>query len=128
MDVVRPYESKKEGQEIASTNFQSIEKVGDFLWLGTYANGLYIFNTEDGTYETWNTDNSFLSSYWDGFETDWNYVGNNAQATYNNLNPGEYVLRIKSSNSDGVWNTNETKLVVLVTLLFGLLVVSIFSY
>lgn len=43
----------------------------------------------------------------DGFEKDWNYVGNNPSATYTNLNPGEYTLRLKSTNSDGVWVDNE---------------------
>lgn len=43
----------------------------------------------------------------DGFETKWNYVGNNPSATYTNLDPGEYTLRMKSTNSDGVWVDNE---------------------
>jgi len=51
----------------------------------------------------------------EGFEKEWNYVGNTPQTTYTNLSPGNYTLRIKSSNSDGVWNTEETKLAVSVT-------------
>lgn len=51
----------------------------------------------------------------DGFETDWNYVGTKKSATYTNLSPGNYTLRLKSSNSDGVWNTNETKLKIIIT-------------
>jgi signal transduction histidine kinase len=43
----------------------------------------------------------------DGFETEWNYVGNNPSATYTNLDPGEYTLSMKSTNSDGVWIDNE---------------------
>ncbi len=46
----------------------------------------------------------------DGFEKDWNYVGNNPSGTYTNLHPGEYTLRIKSTNSDGVWVDNELDL------------------
>ncbi|MEM9000796.1 MAG: two-component regulator propeller domain-containing protein [Bacteroidota bacterium] len=48
--------------------------------------------------------------YLDGFETQWNYVGDDKHATYTNLNPGNYTLRIKSTNSDGVWVDNETAL------------------
>ncbi len=48
--------------------------------------------------------------YLDGFETDWNYVGNESSATYTNISPGDYTLRIKSTNSDGVWVNNETSL------------------
>lgn len=53
--------------------------------------------------------------YLEGFEKDWNYVGNNPTATYTNLNPGEYTLRIKSTNSDGVWVDNEIDLYITVT-------------
>jgi len=40
----------------------------------------------------------------EGFEKDWNYVGNQHKATYTNLNAGEYVFRVKAANNDGVWN------------------------
>ncbi|MEM1408516.1 MAG: ATP-binding protein, partial [Bacteroidota bacterium] len=50
----------------------------------------------------------------DRFESDWNYVGNNAGATYTNLKPGAYILRIKSTNSDGVWSTKEKALTIIV--------------
>ncbi len=32
----------------------------------------------------------------EGFEDDWNYVGNNKSATYTNLEPGNYVFKLKS--------------------------------
>ncbi|MDO6821234.1 two-component regulator propeller domain-containing protein [Zobellia sp. 1_MG-2023] len=53
--------------------------------------------------------------YLEGFEKDWNYVGNNPSATYTNLNTGEYTLRMKSTNSDGVWVDNELKLHLTIT-------------
>lgn len=40
----------------------------------------------------------------EGFEKSWNYVGNKREATYTNLNPGEYIFHVKASNNDGVWN------------------------
>jgi ligand-binding sensor domain-containing protein len=41
----------------------------------------------------------------EGFEEDWNYVDSNKRfATYTNLDPGEYVFRVKAANSDDVWN------------------------
>lgn len=51
----------------------------------------------------------------DGFETKWNYVGHKKNATYTNLEPGKYILRIKSSNSDGIWNKKETTLHITIT-------------
>ncbi|WP_162945017.1 hybrid sensor histidine kinase/response regulator transcription factor [Flavisolibacter nicotianae] len=44
----------------------------------------------------------------EGFDKDWNYVGNTTAASYTNLDPGTYVFRVKASNNDGVWN-NEGK-------------------
>ncbi|MDF2434089.1 MAG: hypothetical protein JWP44_3720, partial [Mucilaginibacter sp.] len=41
-----------------------------------------------------------------GFEKDWNYVGNQRKATYTNLNPGEYTFKVKAANSDGLWNNS----------------------
>lgn len=43
----------------------------------------------------------------EGFEKDWKYVQKQRFATYTNLPHGSYVLRIKSTNSDGVWVNNE---------------------
>jgi len=40
----------------------------------------------------------------EGFEKDWNYVGNKQEATYTNLSPGNYTFRVKASNNDGIWN------------------------
>jgi len=40
----------------------------------------------------------------EGFEDQWNNVGNRRFATYTNLDPGNYVFRVKASNNDGIWN------------------------
>ncbi|MBN2520793.1 MAG: GAF domain-containing protein, partial [Bacteroidales bacterium] len=40
----------------------------------------------------------------ENFEKEWNYVGNKREATYTNLNAGEYIFRVKASNNDGLWN------------------------
>ena len=46
----------------------------------------------------------------ENFEHDWNFVSGQNQATYTNLDAGEYVFRVKGTNSDGKWSTNEVKL------------------
>jgi signal transduction histidine kinase/ligand-binding sensor domain-containing protein/CheY-like chemotaxis protein len=51
----------------------------------------------------------------EGFDPDWNYVGNRRRATYTNLDPGDYVFRVKASNNDGVWNNRGTALRIRVT-------------
>lgn len=50
----------------------------------------------------------------EGFEKDWNYVGNQHSATYTNLNPGEYTFRVKAANNDGVWNEKGTSIQVII--------------
>lgn len=40
----------------------------------------------------------------EGFEEDWNYVGNKRSATYTNLDPGTYIFRVIAANNDGLWN------------------------
>jgi signal transduction histidine kinase len=46
----------------------------------------------------------------EGFDKDWIYSGNKREATYTNLNPGEYVFRVKGSNNDGFWNETGTSI------------------
>jgi hypothetical protein len=40
----------------------------------------------------------------ENFDDNWIYCGSKREATYTNLDPGTYVLRVKGSNNDGVWN------------------------
>ena len=40
----------------------------------------------------------------EGFDKEWNLVGNRRFATYTNLNPGAYTFRVKAANNDGIWN------------------------
>ncbi len=46
----------------------------------------------------------------EGFENNWNQVGNKREAVYTNLNPGSYTFRVIASNNDGVWNTKGAEL------------------
>jgi len=49
-----------------------------------------------------------------GFEDEWNYVGNRRFATYTNLASGDYEFRVKGSNSDGIWNEEGTSVHIFV--------------
>lgn len=41
----------------------------------------------------------------EGFDQEWQEAGSNSRkVTYTNLDPGEYVFRVKASNNDQVWN------------------------
>ncbi len=43
----------------------------------------------------------------DGFDKEWNYTGTVNTARYTNLDPGEYVFRVKACNNDGIWSTED---------------------
>lgn len=44
----------------------------------------------------------------------WNYIGHNRSASFVDLNPGAYILQIRSTNSDGVWVDNIRTLEIIV--------------
>ncbi|MBV6479336.1 MAG: hypothetical protein HGGPFJEG_02107 [Ignavibacteria bacterium] len=44
----------------------------------------------------------------EGFDKDWTYSETRKRVTYTNLNPGNYVFRVKGSNNDGKWNEEGT--------------------
>jgi ligand-binding sensor domain-containing protein/signal transduction histidine kinase len=67
----------------------------------------------------------------DGFDKDWIYSDNKREATYTNLNPGDYIFRVKGSNNDGIWNETGTSVNITIlppwwdTLWFRLIIVSV---
>ncbi len=48
----------------------------------------------------------------EGFDRNWNYIGNRRFGRYTNLPGGTYTLRLKGSNNDGVWNEEGTSIQV----------------
>ena len=50
----------------------------------------------------------------EGFDYDWRYVGNQTVVSYTHLPGGDYVFKVKSTNSDGVWSNNTAELKVLI--------------
>lgn len=43
----------------------------------------------------------------EGQDEKWNFIGKDRRIHFNNLSPGRYVIRIKSTNSNGEWMANE---------------------
>ena len=50
----------------------------------------------------------------EGFDNDWNYVGNQHRATYTNIPSGTYIFHVKATNNDGIWSENEATLKIVV--------------
>ncbi|MGI9543999.1 MAG: two-component regulator propeller domain-containing protein, partial [Cyclobacteriaceae bacterium] len=51
----------------------------------------------------------------EGFDQDWQYLGNRNFITFTNLDPGAYNLRVKGSNNDGVWNEEGAAIALVIT-------------
>ena len=51
--------------------------------------------------------NQFMYSL-DGIDEDWNISGNRNYASYTKIDPGDYLFRVRGTNSDGKWSGNET--------------------
>lgn len=50
----------------------------------------------------------------EGFDRTWLDAGKENRASYSNLPPGSYTLRVKAANSDGVWNDDGISLRIVV--------------
>ena len=46
----------------------------------------------------------------EGFDHNWIESGKRRFATYTNLDPGNYIFQVKSTNADGIWNEKFTSL------------------
>ena len=46
----------------------------------------------------------------EGFDNDWNYVGYQRSASYTNMPDGNYTLKVKSTNNEGLWTENTASL------------------
>lgn len=51
----------------------------------------------------------------EGYSDNWIRLGTERRATFTNLDGGEYTLRVRASNNDGVWNDDGASLMLTVT-------------
>ncbi|MBX2927672.1 MAG: response regulator [Saprospiraceae bacterium] len=51
----------------------------------------------------------------EGFDKDWQHIGNRRSVTFTNLRPGQYTLRVKASNADGIWNEEGAAMEIVIT-------------
>ena len=48
----------------------------------------------------------------EGFDPDWVDAGQMHRATYTNLDAGDYLLRVRAANADGIWNLEDLRIPV----------------
>ncbi len=79
---------------------QATETVGSITLRYTES----VFSFEFAALEYTNPRRNNYAYMMEGYDRDWVLSGNRREARYTNLDPGEYVFRVRGSNSDGVWN------------------------
>lgn len=62
-----------------------------------------------------NPDENQYAFIMEGFESDWNFVGNQTSATYTNLDPGSYTFRVMATNADEKWSIHEARISITIT-------------
>jgi len=70
------------------------------------------FSIEYAALDFVNPQNVLYAYKLDGFDEDWIYVQKQRIANYMNLSKGNYVFRVKSTNSDGIWVDNERRIAI----------------
>ena len=73
------------------------------------------FSFEFAALEYTNPGKNQYSYKLEGVDKDWINSGTIRTAKYTNINPGEYVFRVKGSNSDGIWNEEGTSIIIIIT-------------
>ena len=61
-----------------------------------------------------NSQNNQYAYMLENFDRDWNYSGNRHSATYTNIDPGEYIFKVKASNNDGKWNNKAATIRIII--------------
>lgn len=50
----------------------------------------------------------------EGFDKDWSNSGGRRFVSYTNLNPGNYIFKVKATNADGIWNAGSKSISILI--------------
>ncbi len=74
-----------------------------------------VFSIEFAALDYFQPEKNQYSYMLEGFNSNWTSIDANLRkAIYTNLNPGDYVFRVKASNNDGVWNNKGVSLKITV--------------
>ncbi len=94
-------------ETVGDTERDSVIAVGEKIVLPYKYNKFSIEYSALAYYEQ--TKNQYAYKL-ESFEKNWNYAGARREATYTNLEPGEYTFYVKAAGPDGVWDEEGTKI------------------
>jgi len=70
----------------------------------------YVFSFEFAALNYTSPEKNQYAYQMQGFDEDWVYCGTRRYVSYTNLDPGDYIFRVKGSNNDRVWNEEGTSI------------------
>lgn len=74
-----------------------------------------IFSIEFAVLDYVNLEKNQYEYKMEGFSDQWIFLGNSHYVTFTNLDPGDYVFRVRGANSDGVWNETGASMKLTIT-------------
>jgi streptogramin lyase/ASC-1-like (ASCH) protein len=76
----------------------------------------YFFSFEFAALDFTTPEKNRYAFMMEGFDEDWIYTDSKKRfSSYTNLEPGEYIFRIKGSNNDEIWNEKGTSIKITIT-------------
>jgi len=112
---IRPKQNKQENTAQSSNNRFTLEQAIHSTKVVTLSHQENLVSFEFSALHFSNPKKNQYAYRLEGFDTDWITTDyKNRRATYTNLPSGDYVLRVKASNSDGVWNEEGASLNIIV--------------
>jgi ligand-binding sensor domain-containing protein/serine phosphatase RsbU (regulator of sigma subunit) len=79
----------------------------------SYKDNILLF--EFAALNYYNSDKNQYAYQLEGFNDNWIHLGTDRRATFTNLGGGDYILRVRGSNNDGLWNEEGAVLRIIVT-------------
>lgn len=96
-------------------NKEVINKALNYTDTLTLPHNFNIFSIDIATLYYSNQDKIEIYHQLENFENTWNKrTGPSTTVTYTNLSPGEYILKVKVANKDGVWNPKIKQITIIV--------------
>jgi len=86
--------------------FDQEQKLAEALPQIELAHNMNFFAFEFAALDFTRAEKNLYAYKLEGLDPDWIYAGARRFVSYTNVPPGEYVFRVKGSNSDGIWNEN----------------------
>lgn len=103
--------SRKDSQDTKKTNEYELDRSISYVDEITLRYDDNLFTIEFSNLNFFHPERRLYQYKLDGFNDNWIETDSkNRRVTYSNLDPGNYLLRVKVTRADGTWNTKEATL------------------